>query len=289
MKKAKTKTRPRTVTHATTLLDPVDFSFLGLTSVEDLLKEEPRSGNIEVELVEKKPLTPPPQQVTGKLIHTATSPNVRQGSGQQGNSQQEKEIEKVEVKKFRATSVRLYNNGLRSIKGLKSILDQILVDGGDEVVWLDLGWNKLTQIEDELYLFPKLYSLSLQANRITDYNEIAKLRGIEPMRTLILHGNPIDQLRFYRTLTVGAAPFLKKIDSAVISPRERDHCTKWLDMNIDTLKLLIIFDIRQNIMDARLVALEDDDDFEEFEHEFSAGNEKIDANEWQGEWDEEDS
>lgn len=34
-----------------------------------------------------------------------------------------KEIEKVEVKKFRATSVRLYNNGLRSIKGLKSILD----------------------------------------------------------------------------------------------------------------------------------------------------------------------
>lgn len=59
------------------------------------------------------------------------------------------------------------------------------------------------------------------------------------MRTLILHGNPIDQLRFYRTLTVGAAPFLKKIDSAVISPRERDHCTKWLDMNIDTLKLLM--------------------------------------------------
>ena len=83
----------------------------------------------------------------------------------------------------------------------------------------------------ELLRFPKLHTLSLQGNDIRDYNDIAQLQGIATLRSVELHGNPIDQLRHYRRLAVAALPQVRRVDSVSVSPRERDECTRWLQMN----------------------------------------------------------
>ena len=56
--------------------------------------------------------------------------------------------ELVQVKRYKATAVRLYNNNLTSIVGLAAVLDEILVDGSKEVTWLDLSFNGIKRIED---------------------------------------------------------------------------------------------------------------------------------------------
>ena len=108
----------------------------------------------------------------------------------------------------------------------------------------------------ELFRFPKLHTLNLQANEIHDWTEIPKLGQIETLRTLYLYGNPIDQLKYYRIFTVGVIPQLRKLDSTLISPRERDQADRWLVINQTNLK---------NVMSQRLPFAEkerkyDDDD-----------------------------
>jgi hypothetical protein len=42
----------------------------------------------------------------------------------------------------------LYNNNIKSVVGLKKVLDTVLVNGADKIVWLDLAWNQIKEIEE---------------------------------------------------------------------------------------------------------------------------------------------
>ncbi|KAH7827882.1 putative Leucine-rich repeat-containing protein [Monocercomonoides exilis] len=251
------KTSSRIDCRSTICMKPVDFSFLNITSVHDLPKEEARSGDVILQKVEKKPETPPPTtQATSKL--TMSTPLSFQKKAQSSMQiQEKKEPEIIEIRKYRATSIKLSNNSLKTAAGLKEALDEVLVQGSDEVLGLDLSFNQIKHIENELLLFPKLRSLNLQSNLIYDWNDIAQLRDIPNLKTLVLFGNPIDQLKYYRILTVAALPQLKTLDSTLISPRERDLASRWFEMH--RLKLKTVMKERLPFAEKERV-FEDDDD-----------------------------
>uniref|UniRef100_A0A7S3YVG8 Leucine-rich repeat-containing protein 51 n=1 Tax=Lotharella globosa TaxID=91324 RepID=A0A7S3YVG8_9EUKA len=64
-----------------------------------------------------------------------------------------------------------------------------IIENPGELTWLDLSYNKLTDISKELMKFPKLSMLYLHGNNIRDLNEVKKLTGLVNLKKLTLHGN----------------------------------------------------------------------------------------------------
>ena len=72
------------------------------------------------------------------------------------------------------TSLFLNNNEVRSIKGLRDILN-FVVWQPDQLEWLDLSYNYLANIEKEILNFPNLKTLYLHGNYISNLDEVKKL------------------------------------------------------------------------------------------------------------------
>lgn len=62
----------------------------------------------------------------------------------------------------------------------------------DNLVWLDLSYNYLVTIEDEILKLPKLKTLYLQCNCIKNLEEVRKLSALTDLNTINLFGNPIE-------------------------------------------------------------------------------------------------
>ena len=56
---------------------------------------------------------------------------------------------------------------------------------------IDLSFNELTKIDASIIKYPNIRSLYLHGNAIENFNEIKKLKVMENLRRLTLHGNPI--------------------------------------------------------------------------------------------------
>ena len=74
----------------------------------------------------------------------------------------------------------------------------------NHLVWLDLSYNYLVNIEDEISKFPNLTNLYLQCNYIKNLEETRKLAQLSELKTLNLFGNPIEQVPGYRMFVLGA-------------------------------------------------------------------------------------
>lgn len=86
---------------------------------------------------------------------------------------------KVEAKRkklvaVQCTSIFLNNNEIRTIVGLRSILDSVMWEPS-RLEWLDLSYNFLEKIEFELLEFPNLKTLYLHGNYISNLEEVKKL------------------------------------------------------------------------------------------------------------------
>ena len=58
--------------------------------------------------------------------------------------------------------------------------------------WVDLSFNSLTTIDEVITSFPTLCTLYLHANAIKHLSELDKLSKLEHLKSLTLHGNPIE-------------------------------------------------------------------------------------------------
>ena len=99
------------------------------------------------------------------------------------------------------------------------------------IKWLDLSYNYLVTIDDELLNFPHLKTLYLHGNFIPQMKEVVKLQNLPNLRTLTLHGNPIEQITGYRMYVIGIMlekfQILKKFDTVLITKKERDNVIVW--------------------------------------------------------------
>lgn len=70
-------------------------------------------------------------------------------------------------------------------------------------------------------------ALYLHANKLKDITEFQKLQGLTELRTLTVHGNPLDTIPNFRLYIIGLLPTLKKLDSVLISKKELDNALVW--------------------------------------------------------------
>lgn len=75
------------------------------------------------------------------------------------------------------TSLFLNNNEIRTIKGLRDILNYVVWQP-QNLEWIDLSYNYLQNIDKELLSFPNLKTLYMHGNYIANLEEVKKLQEL---------------------------------------------------------------------------------------------------------------
>ena len=84
-------------------------------------------------------------------------------------TQRKKDIE------YHVNSVLLNNNEIRELKGLYDTLKDYVLYDIDKLQWLNLSYNYLIKIDEDICNFTNLKTLQLQGNYIADLEEVKKL------------------------------------------------------------------------------------------------------------------
>jgi hypothetical protein len=141
--------------------------------------------------------------------------------------QQEQKKEAIQVRKS-CTALFLSYNKIESIETLPEVVHDIMLEP-ERLMWLDLSHNRLTSLDCELGGFRALKTLYLHCNYLHDSGELLKLRLLPSLTMLMIHANPLEKIPEFRTLLIGLLEGLVKIDSVLVSPKERSRAYYLLD------------------------------------------------------------
>ncbi|XP_031316118.1 leucine-rich repeat-containing protein 51 isoform X2 [Camelus dromedarius] len=94
-------------------------------------------------------------------------------------------------------SLWLNNNVLNDLRDFNHVVSQLL-EHPENLAWIDLSFNDLTCIDPILTTFFNLSVLYLHGNSIQHLGEVNKLAVLPRLRSLTLHGNPIEEEKGYR-------------------------------------------------------------------------------------------
>ena len=122
--------------------------------------------------------------------------------------------------RFLTSSLWLSNNSLPSTTRLGDLTLRFL-ERPAELRWLDLAYNRLRTVDDEILGYERLTILYLHGNDIADMRSIVKLRTLKKLRSLTLHGNPIERMPSYRRYVLAILPQLTCLDFSPIIDAER--------------------------------------------------------------------
>ncbi|CAL7950717.1 unnamed protein product [Xylocopa violacea] len=122
--------------------------------------------------------------------------------------------------RFVTCSLWLSNNLLTSMDGFENLAKKVL-DDPVHLSWLDLSFNEIGTIGDDITKFPNLKIFYLHGNNISNINDIVKLKKLQNLKTLTLHGNPIENLPYYRGYIVHILPQLTALDFSAVLSAER--------------------------------------------------------------------
>ena len=236
---------------------PLDFSNKNLRSLKDALVTEPRSGErlpiVQEEVIENikesnpqgnpavskakesddaeeeqpkkaqqpEPFKPPKQAEIMKVLQEQTTSKTATNSKTgHTDENQAANIKKAKVV-YKTTSIMLSYNEITDIKGLDDILCRIVPDH-KSLKWVDLSFNYLEVIQEELCELPNLMSLYLHGNLVYEMKEVMNLFN-SPIKNLTLYGNQIDQIPAYRMFVISLLPQIKRLDSVLITKLEKDN------------------------------------------------------------------
>ncbi|XP_020379800.1 leucine rich repeat containing 51 isoform X1 [Rhincodon typus] len=132
--------------------------------------------------------------------------------------------EYTENKKLKSCSLRLSHNRLCDLSGLQQVVDALLVEP-ERLFWIDLSFNSFPSIDPVLIQCTKLQILNLHGNQISELYEVDKLASLPHLRSLTLHGNPLELVKGYRSYVVGTVPQLKSLDYSTITKQDRSTAT----------------------------------------------------------------
>jgi len=119
-------------------------------------------------------------------------------------------------------SLILSYNEIRSLDNTYDIVNKVMFNC-KKLSWLDLSHNYLVALSPELQNFPELRTLNIHCNYIHDLSELRKIQPIKTLKSLTVHGNPLDLIPSFRLYIIGLLPQLQKLDTVLISKKEKDN------------------------------------------------------------------
>lgn len=111
-----------------------------------------------------------------------------------------------------------------------------VVEFPEDIAWLDLSFNSITEISDDILQFQALKMLYLHGNKIQRFADISKLRQLPNLYSLTLHGNPIENQPHYRSSMIVMFPQLRSLDFAKITEDEKDSARLHIIVNNNNVK-----------------------------------------------------
>merc|ERR1712167_545299 len=133
------------------------------------------------------------------------------------------ETEQITHTTYVSTAIRLNNNTLSDLADLQSVMSSILVNW-QWLAWIDLSFNDISVIDVCFSSFPELRLIYLHGNAIEKIAEIDKLKNVQHLHTLTLHGNPIEMSENYRFHVLKKLPHLKTLDFSAVTKQEKNLC-----------------------------------------------------------------
>jgi len=122
--------------------------------------------------------------------------------------------------RYNSNVIRLANNSLVDTRGLYQLaLD--LVEAPEEIAWLDLSFNHIEEVTDDILEFPNLKMLYLHGNKISHLPQLSRLTFLPNLYSLTLHGNPLETQASYRSSILAMLPYLRSLDFAKVTESER--------------------------------------------------------------------
>lgn len=150
--------------------------------------------------------------------------------GSRKTEDQKVEAQKKMIIKKQTRILFLQNNELRSIKGMYMILQDVMWNHTN-LIWIDLSYNYLESLEDEILNFKQLKVLYLHGNFLKNLEDCRKLQNLPQLQNLTLYGNPIEQVKGYRMWVLGMmyekSENLRRFDQVLITKREFDNVIVW--------------------------------------------------------------
>jgi len=123
--------------------------------------------------------------------------------------------------RYNSNVIRLANNNLVDTKGLyKMALD--VVEYPEDIAWLDLSFNDISKISDDILEFRALKMIYLHGNKIRKFSDLKHLSPLKNLYSITLHGNPIENAPNYRSNIISMFPDLKSLDFAKVTEDEKD-------------------------------------------------------------------
>lgn len=123
--------------------------------------------------------------------------------------------------RYNSNVIRLANNNLVDTKGLYQMALDV-VEYPEEVAWLDLSFNEITVISEDILEFPALKMIYLHGNKIRKFSDLAILKRLPNLYSVTLHGNPVENYPNYRSSMICMFPSLKSLDFAKVTEDEKD-------------------------------------------------------------------
>uniref|UniRef100_A0ABI8A9K3 Leucine-rich repeat-containing protein 51 n=1 Tax=Felis catus TaxID=9685 RepID=A0ABI8A9K3_FELCA len=140
-------------------------------------------------------------------------------------------------------SLWLNNNVLNDLKDFSHVVS-LLLEHPENLAWIDLSFNDLSSIDPVLTTFFNLSVLYLHGNSIQRLGEVNKLAVLPRLRSLTLHGNPIEEEKGYRQYVLCTLPRITTFDFSGVTKADRTTAEVWKRMNIKPKK----FRIKQNAL-----------------------------------------
>eukprot|EP01016_Furgasonia_blochmanni_P050083 TRINITY_DN7682_c0_g1_i1.p1 TRINITY_DN7682_c0_g1~~TRINITY_DN7682_c0_g1_i1.p1 ORF type:complete len:406 (-),score=31.39 TRINITY_DN7682_c0_g1_i1:514-1731(-) len=134
---------------------------------------------------------------------------------------------KMQIKVI-CTSLILSYKKIPRLDRLFETINKVMFDCS-KLGWIDLSHNHIVSLNTDFERFPQLKTLYLHCNYLSDMNEFKNLSKV-PLISLTVHGNPVDTIPNFRLYLIGTLPNLRKIDTVLVSKKEKDNALVWRDM-----------------------------------------------------------
>ena len=146
-----------------------------------------------------------------------------------GEANEGAQVVKTHNNVYSCTICKLSNNNFSESENFAPILKAVIHEATSKLTSLDLSFNRISTIPNDIAEFPLVF-LYLHANNITKITELQKLVQVKTLRTVTLHGNPVENTtRNYKYHILWMMPELKSLDFASFTRRDRETVKTYVD------------------------------------------------------------